>query len=334
MDKKIKIKGNYLNLSEINLVKDPGLKGVKQFLSHYFNDETYFVAQTSGSTGIPKKMKLSKKYMKASAEKTIQFLDLKKGDKVLLCLSTEHIAGIMMLVRWIEGDLDLYIREPSLNPLEDLKEPFDFTAMVPLQISNSLEKLNQIGKVIIGGGAIPSILEEKLKKKTSRIYHTYGMTETLSHVALREIGEASFKSVINVKLDIDVRECLVIDAPDIGVNNMATNDVVELIGENEFVWKGRFDNVVNSGGIKLFPEEIEKEIGDVGVNYFLAGIMDEKLGEKLVMIVEGESNASIDSKISLLSKYKKPKFIYYTNEFEYTITQKIKRMETLKKVIH
>lgn len=302
-----------------------------------FNDgQPTLEVQTSGSTGVPKIIQLPKKYMEASAKMTLTFLNLKEGERAVLCMSPEHIGGIMMIIRAMIGNLKLEVVEPSARPLKELSDDFDFVAMVPYQVEASLEGLPRIKKLIIGGGPISTDLEAKLKDLPNEIYHTYGMTETISHIAMRRVnGEDNdwFKTMSGVTLSQDSRGCLVIDAPQIGVENLVTNDLVKLKDHQTFKWLGRADNVVNSAGLKLHPETIEKKMGAVGCPYFLAGIPDDKLGESLVMIVETEEVPSLEEfrhSFENLSKYEIPKKVLAISQFAMTDSGKLNRRETLR----
>ena len=332
MEKKYQIKGKWLFLSEINFQ----FPEIYSFLQNFISPNENFEVHTSGSTGTPKLISIPKKYMRASARKTIEALNLKKDDKALLCLPTDKIGGIMMLVRWLEADLDLYPAEPSSNPLVDSNINYDFGAMVPYQVQQSMGELGRIKKLIIGGAPIDSSLEGELLNLPNKIYHTYGMTETISHVALSGVNLKSdvsvFKALPEVSFSVDERNCLIINAPAIGVRDLITNDVVELINETEFTWKGRFDNVVNSGGVKLLPEEIEKKIGEVGVPYFLFGEADQKWGERLVMIAQSQEQLNLENFkkcFSGLTQYEIPKVLYCVPKFVEATGGKLNRKGTI-----
>lgn len=309
---------------------------IEQLKATFLNTQPILEVQTSGSTGVPKIIQLPKKYMEASAKMTLGFLNLKEGDRALLCMSPHHIGGIMMVVRAMLGNLILEVVEPTARPLKELTGDFDFVAMVPYQVEASLEDLPHIKKLIIGGGPISPELEGKLRDFPNEIYHTYGMTETISHIAMRRVnGEDCdwFKTMPGVRLSCDERGCLVIDAPQIGVESLVTNDLVELQDKQIFKWLGRADNVVNSAGLKLHPETIEKKIGAVGYPYFLAGIPDKKLGESLVMIVEAEEKLGLEhftDSFENLGKYEVPKKVFCTPHFAMTESGKLNRNETLR----
>jgi O-succinylbenzoic acid--CoA ligase len=331
IDKKFRIRGKLLSIREIEFQFDELFSFLKQFLSA---DETFEV-HTSGSTGTPKLITIPKKYMRASAQKTVEALQLKKGDKALLCLPLDKIGGIMMLVRWLEADLDLYPESVEANPLKDNGETFDFAAMVPYQVASSINEIPRVKKLIIGGAPVSAELEQQLMVANTAIYHTYGMTETISHIALRPIADEEanvYTALPGVYLAVDERHCLTITAPDIGVEALATNDVVELIDGSHFIWKGRFDNVINSGGIKMLPEEIEKKLGDIGLPYFLFGEPDDKLGQRLVLMVQSESIPKLqgfERFFKRVSRYEAPKAIYAVPEFVVAGSGKINRKATI-----
>ncbi len=337
MEKKVLFFGKRLYISEINFNKTPFWQEVGESLNTFLNPEPDYEIQTSGSTGDPKKIKIRKSHMRASAQKTIEALSLKQGMRTLLCLSPKRIGGMMMLVRWLEGDLDLYLSEPVHDPLSALQHQVDFTALVPYQLAHSLEGLYKVKTAIIGGGGVNRKLEEATQKSSTRLYHTYGMTETISHVALRPFGEADyFKAVPGARFSLDARKCLVIDAPYMGINGLVTNDMVQLIDRERFTWLGRYDNVVNSGGIKLHPETLEEKIGDLGFPYFLTGMPDALLGEKLVLICGAKEALSKEEEVNLLErlkgvlgKYEKPKNVFTVPELLFTENGKLRRALSL-----
>lgn len=314
-------------------------KSVEQVLSNFGDKSDFMEVHTSGSTGVPKTIKIKKTHMRASAHMTLDFLDLKKGDKALLCMSPSHIGGIMMVLRSELGSLDLTVVEPSAKPLENIIGDFDFVAMVPYQVAASMEDLHRVKKLIIGGGPISSDLENLLIALPNEIYHTYGMTETISHIAMRHVnGEDNnvFKVLPGIEIEQDDRSCLVINAPALGVVSLPTNDLVELKSSESFVWLGRYDNVVNSAGLKLHPESIEKKIGDTGYPFFLAGMPDAKFGESLIMVVESEKQFSIEDfkdHFQSLGKYEIPKRVFSVAQFEMTESGKLSRKETLKRIL-
>jgi len=311
------------------------------FLENWLDESDTIQAQTSGSTGVPKKLELKKEQMKASARLTNQFFDLRKEDTVLLCLSTNYIAGKMMIVRAFVGHLHLIAIEPTSYP--PINKPVKFTAMVPMQVEallNSTEGLatmNYIDKLIIGGSATSALLETKLQNVSTNCYATYGMTETVSHIALRKINGSDssdeYRALEGVWFEQDERDCLVIHAPHLQAEPFITNDIVKLKNRNCFEWIGRFDNVINSGGVKLFPETIEKKISSfIAQRFYITSRKDEKLGEKVVLVIESEpftelKNQELDIQLSShLGRFEKPREIIFKPQFEETSTGKVKRI--------
>ena len=311
------------------------------FLENWLDESDIIHAQTSGSTGVPKKLELKKEQMKASARLTNQFFDLRKEDTVLLCLSTNYIAGKMMIVRAFVGHLHLIAIEPTSYP--PINKPVKFTAMVPMQVEallNSTEGLatmNYIDKLIIGGSATSALLETKLQNVSTNCYATYGMTETVSHIALRKINGSDssdeYRALEGVWFEQDERDCLVIHAPHLQAEPFITNDIVKLKNRNCFEWIGRFDNVINSGGVKLFPETIEKKISSfIAQRFYITSRKDEKLGEKVVLVIESEpftelKNQELDIQLSShLGRFEKPREIIFKPQFEETSTGKVKRI--------
>ncbi|OWP84382.1 O-succinylbenzoic acid--CoA ligase [Flavobacterium davisii] len=288
--------------------------------------------QTSGTTGNAKKMMLKKSAMVYSAQSTGAFFKLNAGSKVLCCLPVKYIAGKMMLVRAMVLGWDLTLVEPSSSPLKDSYIEYDFVAMVPLQVEKSLDELLRVKIVLIGGTKVNPVLTQKLIQNSINAYESYSMTETVTHIALKKIGTKNFKLLPGVVIEQDNRGCLVINAPNINEEILVTNDLIELVSDSEFIWKGRVDNVVNSGGIKLFPEQIEaKLIPKIKEHFFFYGLPDQKFGEKLVLVIEGETYELDSSIFEELSLYEVPKQIIFIAKFEETETGKIKRKETMLK---
>jgi O-succinylbenzoic acid--CoA ligase len=300
------------------------------FILDWFDPKSYLEMNTSGSTGVPKIIRVDKQAMVNSALATGDFFDLQPGQKVLHCLPTDYVAGKMMFVRAFILGLDMEFVAPSSHPMERVKGDFDFCGMVPLQAKNSLNDLHRIKKLIIGGAKINKTLESELVVIPSQIYETYGMTETITHIAAKRVGESAFTVLPNVKVTQDDRHCLVIDAHTISGEKIVTNDLAELISDTHFVWKGRFDNVINSGGIKLIPEQIEEKLASSISNcFFVYGQADELLGEKLVLYVEGESMPIDESVFEALDKYERPKEIVFVPEFKRTATGKVIRDQSI-----
>lgn len=308
-------------------------KSVGHFLLDWFDDSPTIEMLTSGTTGKPKLITVEKQAMVNSAFATGDFFDLFPGNKALHCLPAKYVAGKMMFVRGFILGLDMDFVAPSSHPLANNDSKYDFAAMVPLQAQNSLDELVNVKKMIIGGVKINKTLESALKKLPVQAYETYGMTETITHIAAKKIGEKAFTVLPNVTISYDDKNCLVIHAPRISEEVIVTNDLVELVNENQFVFLGRIDNVINSGGIKLIPEIIEEKLsGRINGRFFVFGKPDETLGEKLVLIVEGEKQTFDDTVYETLDKYEKPKEILFAPKFIETGSGKIMRKETFSKI--
>lgn len=307
---------------------EPFERSVGSFLLDWFDDNSHIEILTSGTTGLPKTILVEKAAMVNSALATGEFFDLSAGDRTLHCLPTKYIAGKMMFVRGFLLGLDLDFVAPSSNPLEFNDQKYDFAAMVPLQAENALPRLGNIKKLIIGGARIGPALERKLSEVKSDIYETYGMTETVTHIAAKKVGEPAFSVLPGVTVSYDENDCLVIHAPKVSAEVVTTRDLVELLNENQFLFLGRADNLVNSGGIKLIPELIEEKLsGKLPGRYFVAGVPDETLGEKLVLFIEGEKQEISPDAFQDLDKYEKPKEIRFIYKFPETESGKILRRE-------
>lgn len=303
---------------------------VGDFLLDWFDKKSYMEMNTSGTTGEPKLIRIEKQAMLESALATGNFFDLSPGNKVLHCLPMKYVAGKMMFIRAFILGLDMKFVAPSSHPLENIDGKFDFCAMVPLQAKNSLKDLKKVKKLIIGGGKVHKALEQKLMKLPIKIYETYGMTETITHIAAKKIGEKAFTVLPNVRVSADERQCLVIDAKYISDKKIVTNDLVNILSDKQFEWIGRIDNVINSGGIKLIPEKIEEKLSTlIPRRYFVYGKPDATLGQKNVLYVEGEPIEINTSIFDVLDKYEIPKEIEFISKFKETATGKIMREESI-----
>ncbi|MEC3964727.1 AMP-binding protein [Flagellimonas halotolerans] len=335
------IPSNFEGLPKIGqtLIKEgkPFEKSIGDFLLDWSSDESTMKVHTSGSTGKPKTIVLKKKQMVNSALATGTYFKLEPKHKALLCLPCAGIAGKMMLVRAMVLGLHLDCVEPSSTPLSNTNKTYDFVAMVPLQAQNSLKDLVRVNKLIIGGAPVDSSLQSKLTL-TVEAYETYGMTETITHIAIKRITDDSvnsFETLPHVFVSQDNRGCLVIDAPKISDRKVVTNDFVELVSNTKFKWLGRYDSIINSGGIKLVPETIEEKLSSViQSRFFVTGIPDETLGQKLVLLVEGVSTDGRElhqtiKELKTLSKYEVPKEVYFVKAFSETATKKINRKKTI-----
>ncbi len=330
-----------------NFIKEeePYKGDIGDFILDWLKPLAYLEVQTSGSTGKPQKIKIKKEHMINSALATGKFFKLPENTTALMCLPARYIAGKMMMVRAMVLGWELDLVPPSSTPLDQVFKTYDFCAMTPFQLDNSLGRLHLIKKLIVGGGAISPKLQLMVRELNTKVYETFGMTETVSHIAARRINPKKkkkklipFKVFPNVNISQDEKCCLVIKAPQIAEGDIVTNDVVEIITYKKFIWKGRIDNVINSGGIKLFPEEIERKLNKViDYRFFVTGLPDEALGEKLVLFVEAgfseELLAELQKKVrslKSLDKYEIPKKIYLVQKFEETPNGKLHRENTVK----
>ncbi len=305
-------------------------KPVGDFLLDWFDPKSYIEMHTSGSTGIPKIIRVDKQAMVNSALATGDFFELAAGNKALHCLPVKYVAGKMMLVRAMILGLDLEFVAPSSHPLSNNDYDYDFVAMVPIQAQNSLNELKKVKKLIVGGAKINASLASQLAKLPTQVFETYGMTETISHIAAKRVGEKAFTVLPNVTISYDDQNCLVIHAPRISDEVIETNDIVELVNENQFIFFGRIDNVINSGGIKLIPEQIEEKLArKIEQRYFISSVEDKILGDKVILVIEGKPYEVDNSIFDNLDKYEKPKDIIFVPKFKETGTGKIIRGASL-----
>ena len=308
-------------------------KAMGDFILDWFDNKSYVELNTSGTTGTPKIVRIEKQAMVNSAIATGNFFDLQPGNKALHCLPCKYVAGKMMFVRGLILGLDMDLVEPSSHPLVKSDVKYDFVAMLPMQVQNSIGKLKNVKKLIIGGSKINNELVKELSTLKTQVFETYGMTETLTHIAAKNIKEEAFSLLPNINIAQDERNCLVIDAPGIATESVVTNDLIKLVGDRQFVLIGRIDNVINSGGIKLIPEQIEDKLTPkINARFFVAGMQDHVLGEKLVLVIEGEKQNLDQSIFDDLDKYEKPKEVFYVSKFAETDNGKVKRKEILESI--
>ena len=317
---------------------------LEEFLAEWHNDSPVVKVQTSGSTGAPKQMLVEKQRMLNSARITCDFLGLQPGDTALLCMSLDYIAGKMMVVRAIERGMRLIVQEPSGHPLASTHY-IDFAAMVPMQVYNSLqvpeerERLRRIRHLIIGGGAIDESMEAELRTFPHAVWSTYGMTETLSHIALRRLNgpEASdwYTPFPSVRLSLSPDNCLVINAPEVCATPLVTNDIAELIeGDSSlgayprFRILGRRDNTICSGGLKIQAEELECRLRPhLRVPYLITKRPDEKFGEIVVLLTEGSVDEARQVCERILPKFHQPRAYVHVDHIPLTPTGKPARRE-------
>ncbi|WP_224490314.1 AMP-binding protein [Robertkochia flava] len=351
---KFKLNGNPFSREDLqevaySFVKEgkPFEKSVGNFLMDWLDHHDFIEVTTSGSTSRPKRVKVDKQYMVNSALASGDFFGLNPGDTALHALPADFIAGKMMLVRAMILGLEIDLVEPGSKPLKKTEESYDFSALTPMQLYNSLDDLDRIKKLIVGGAPVSRELIESIQDKRTMVYETYGMTETVTHIAARqlnnfknakEVEQSYFRVLPNISIKTDQRGCLVIDAPHITDETVVTNDLVSIVDNNQFEWLGRYDNMINSGGVKLIPELIEEKFAQSLSNrFFVCGMKDKELGEKLVMVIEDDPAKEDDywdtlKKVKGLGKYEMPKSLLFTDRFEETENGKVIRHATLEKV--
>ncbi len=320
-------------------------KKVWRFIADW-SDERDSVGQlSSGTTGRPKELSLLKKAMVQSAQNTVEFLGLKSGDTALLCLPVDYIAGKMMVVRALVRGLDLLLVEPSGLPDLSRMDSVDFCALVPMQVHGLMQKGNgpfKIKKLIIGGAEIHRDLENDLQSVPVDVFATYGMAETCSHVAMRRMNgpnrQSRYTAMQGIRFSTDERDCLVIESAYLD-KIVATNDIVDLIDENNFIWKGRFDNLINSGGVKVVPEEIEAIVtAKTGYVCAVSAKPDQKFGQKIVLVLESGINQIPLEEINEMIRKEVPsswlpKEIVFVDTIPRNQSFKIDRFALLKQII-
>lgn len=296
-----RINGKGFSLHEIGVLKASKFGSLWQetlaFLDDWFAPDDTIMQQSSGSTGAPKRIALTKASLEASAKMTGEFFGFDSSKTLFLCLSPTFIAGKMMIIRALVWKMNLIVGDTSANPVTEVDQQIDFSAMVPLQLSKIVEetpeKLKFFKTIILGGSAVSKHLEQNLQQFDTHFYHTYGMTETMSHIALRKINGADksdwFAHLNGVELSADERNCLQITAERLGINKLTTNDIVVINEDEEFKVLGRIDDVIISAGVKIHPLLIEQKLQKhIFSPLLLLGKKDEIAGEIVVLVIEGE----------------------------------------------
>lgn len=304
-----------------------------EFINEWNNSSRYVKAHTSGTTGTPKDILLLKDDMRASARATIKFFGINSGSTIMLPLSPDYIAGKMQIVRAIEAGCKLITEHPSSHPFQSLEiDNCDLIPIVPSQIEGLLKSpiANKTRNIIIGGAPLSPLQEHTMSRSGIRAFATYGMTETCSHVALRLIGDNTYRSLPGFTFSIDSRGCLVIDSSTLSCGRLTTNDMVKLISTGEFEWLGRYDNVINSGGIKIHPEKIERILQSIlpaGVTAYVTSRKSQQWGEEAVIVTD---NCSLTRELlqqlrQLLPQHHTPHDIIHVSKIQHTTSGKIIR---------
>lgn len=307
---------------------------IYDFLCEWWNKKDYVTLHTSGSTGAPKQIKQIKSAMEASAKMTGEYFEFENNQKVLLCLPANFIAGKMMLVRAIVWNLDVVSIEPKI----DLNIPateISFAAMTPPQVENNITNISNIKNILIGGAPIHQALEKELNFLDTNFFASYGMTETVSHVAIRNLQDSKpeiYLALNGVTFSTGLNDELIIKAPHIVKKPLITNDYVELLNQNQFIWKGRLDFVINSGGLKISPETMEQRISHlIPYPFFIHGMEDNQWGHIPVLIIqtnEIQERTILQELKGILSSKEIPKKVLKVSEFIQTGNGKLNRNKT------
>jgi O-succinylbenzoic acid--CoA ligase len=321
----------------VSAINNTWEKEVYRFIINWLSDSDYMAQYSSGTTGKSKEIRLPKLSMMASALNTCRFFSLTKGQSALLCMPVDYIAGKMMIVRSLVGELNLQLNEPKSVPDISGRRSIDFCAMLPLQVMNLLtcrKALDPIKKLIIGGTEINAELEALIQPVPTEVYATYGMAETSSHVALRRLNgsdrQEAYHALPGITLTLDERGCLVIEA-DYLPNRVVTNDLVTFTGSGSFTWLGRYDNLINSGGIKIVPEEVETMVmSKTMLACTVIGLPDKKLGQRLVFVFENDQAPDSFSLLktdfeNLLPRHWRPKDIVCVEKIPRNDSMKVDR---------
>lgn len=333
----------------------PYFAGAYDFIALWLSGQEQFILNTSGSTGTPKPIAVSRNQLTSSAAMTGKALELGKGTRALVCLNVSYIAGMMMLVRGMELGWQLTVIEPASNPLLNLdpESQFDFAALVPLQLMEILanpeteNQVNRLGKILLGGAPVSISLQKKIPGLAVPVFQSYGMTETVSHVALRRLNgenpELNYTFLPGIEFGLDAKNCLFVSGAVTKDEKIQTNDLAEIEG-NTFNWIGRADNIINSGGVKIVLDKVDAGIAEVLYNleitnpFFVWFRQDEKWGQMLILVIEGTVR-SITPELLLaeirkhVSAYETPKHVYFVNQFTRTATEKVDKRRTVQSLL-
>jgi O-succinylbenzoic acid--CoA ligase len=312
---------------------------IHKLLSFWKSKENKISVYTSGSTGSPKKINIYKNQMVASAKNTLGYFEIKDNSTFLSCLPLKYIGGKMILIRAILSKSKIVLCKPTVNPINELDTEIDFIALTPLQLNSLLEKKNIFKKIklaIVGGGLVSKNVISKIQNLTTNCFQTYGMTETISHIALRNLkncnGKTPYKCINDVEVGTNNKNQLIINSKELEIKNLVTNDKVKILSTKEFLFLNRTDNIINSGGLKINPEEVEnkilKSLGDN--NFFVDKIKNDKFGEEIILIALKKIKIDLLIQSIKLLKDKKihPKKIYIVDKFIFNDNQKIDKLKS------
>lgn len=341
-----------------------------QFAHEWLSGAQTIALHTSGSTGTPKPIYLARSQMEASARATGAALGLRAGQQALVCLPARYVAGRMMIVRGFVLGLDMHVVEPASDPFAALPPDVrpHFAAFIPLQMQTVLDialvapsdscyaddtarsfryrrLLEGMQAILLGGGPIDDALHKKIVQLSGPVYHTYGMTETATHIALRRLNGPertdAFVPLPGVELALDDRGCLAIRGAVTAGAWVQTNDIVDLRSDGSFVWQGRWDNVINTGGIKVQIEQVEAAVATCQAQrpdlpwtsrrLAVIGLPDTRLGQVVTLVVVGPPFGSAveaavqDALRPALDRFALPRRFAYVSDLPYTPTGKIDR---------
>ena len=287
------------------------------FLTSWFDENDFILVKTSGSTATPKEIKLKKIDLISSSKLTAEYFNLKPGDKVINCLPVEYIAGKMMLVRSLVLGLDLYLFPVNSSPIKQIQKNYDLIAFTPMQLENSILFIDRIKNVLVGGSAVNENLKQKILNINTNVYETYGMTETITHIAVRNLtkGENEFTTLPGI--EIGKRDnCLFIKPNHLSIEMVQTNDIVQFTNKNKFLLIGRRDFIIISGGVKLNPEAIEKKLAKyISADFVISSIDNSKFGEVVALVFKKNIPDNYNKAFTHLSKYEIPKEVLVIENF-------------------